>query len=107
MIETRSEEFWCVEEKMHLKHITLCTALSCWPMFLRNCYRLCNNSKGKRYRNKITQLIVPQLEDIAFRDLLFQQDSAPYHTAHEILNILHKSFSGQVISRLGCYDLAI
>lgn len=47
---------------------------------------------GKRYCTILSQFFVPQLNDIAFEDLFFQQDSAMRHTAREISTVLYEFF---------------
>ena len=48
----------------------------------------------------IIQFCVPQLQDMDV-NMWFQQDGATCHTPREIIQLLHESFPGLVISRFG------
>ena len=59
---------------------------------------------GANYRAMIEHFLLPQLqsdEDFSNGSLFFQQDGATPHTARETMDLLHKLFPNNVISRRG------
>lgn len=65
---------------------------------------------GERYRNRITQLFEPQLEDIVLEYLNFQLKGATCHTARATLNDLARVFflvvpSIILVIRIGHHDV--
>ena len=56
---------------------------------------------GVRYRNRITEFLWPQLDDMDMEDMWYPQDGATCHTPRETTELLRKKFPGRVISRNG------
>jgi len=49
----------------------------------------------------ITDLFVPQLNDVNVKEFWFQQDGATCHTARDTINLLQETFDERIISRNG------
>ncbi|GFT56727.1 putative transposable element [Trichonephila clavipes] len=56
---------------------------------------------GDRYRDIITNLITPELNNHDVQELWFQQDGATCHTARATIDLLKDTFGDRLISRFG------
>lgn len=71
------------------------------PYFFKNEAGANVTVNGARYRDMITNFLVPEIEARDLDDIWFQQDGATCHTARETMDILKQRFGEQLISRLG------
>ncbi|GFX57007.1 putative transposable element [Trichonephila clavipes] len=56
---------------------------------------------GDRYRAKITNFFIPELNNRDVQELWFQQDGATCHTARATIDLLKDTFGDRLISRFG------
>ncbi|GFU91816.1 uncharacterized protein TNCV_3192031 [Trichonephila clavipes] len=56
---------------------------------------------GDRYRAKITNFFIPELNNHDVQELWFQQDGATCHTARATIDLLKDTFGDRLISRFG------
>ncbi|GFT28693.1 uncharacterized protein NPIL_536991 [Nephila pilipes] len=66
------------------------------PYFFKNEDAQSVNVTVTRYRDMITQIFLPKLDDSDVDDTRFQQDGATCHTAHETIQLLHEIFPARV-----------
>lgn len=59
---------------------------------------------GVRYREMITDFLVPKIQELDINDLWFQQDGATCHTTRETLILLASHFDENIISRFGPFN---
>ena len=91
------------ESALHPEKITVWYGL--WaggingPYFFRDDQDRHVTVNGKRYRSMITEYFLPQLDDMVFEDIWFQQDGARSHTANITINFLGSKFRERIISR--------
>lgn len=71
------------------------------PFFFENATGQTTTVDGARYRAMITQLFLPQLDELGLGNMWFQQDGATAHTARATTDILKEAFPGRLISRFG------
>lgn len=84
------------------------------PLFSGYCVPNTGNAwsvNSHYYRNKITPFVMPQLKNIAFKDMRFQQDGATCHIARQTWTVLYEYFlvvtSPVLETRFGQNHLAI
>ena len=89
------------EKQMHPQRVTVCCGF--WagdiiePYFFQNeAGQAAINVNGARYCDTITQFFLPKLNDI---NMDINISTRQYHTANEIIQLLHEIFSGCVLSR--------
>ena len=93
------------EKQMHPQHVTVWCGF--WaggiigPYFFENETGQAAIVNGARYRDTIIQFFLPKLDDTDMTNMWFQQDGATCHTANEIIQLLHETFSDRVLSRFG------
>ncbi|GFX41054.1 transposable element Tc3 transposase [Trichonephila clavipes] len=56
---------------------------------------------GDRYRARITNFFIPELNNHDAQELWFQQDGATCHTARATIDLLKDTFGDRLISRFG------
>ncbi|GFS47996.1 hypothetical protein TNCV_3599441 [Trichonephila clavipes] len=56
---------------------------------------------GDRYRARITNFFIPELNNHDVQELWFQQDGATCHTARATIDLLKDTFGDRLISRFG------
>ncbi|VVC43567.1 Hypothetical protein CINCED_3A023722 [Cinara cedri] len=71
------------------------------PRFFKNESGQNVTVNGARYRDMITDYLLPEIEARDLDDIWFQQDGATCHTARETLALLREQFGEQLISRFG------
>ena len=54
---------------------------------------------GERYRQMLTDFLWPQLTQLGWDNMWFQQDGATCHTARETINLIKQMFGERVISQ--------
>ncbi|GFV89273.1 hypothetical protein TNCV_286061 [Trichonephila clavipes] len=60
---------------------------------------------GDRYRARITNFFIPELNNHDVQELWFQQDGATCHTARATIDLLKDTFGDRLISRFGPVNL--
>ncbi|GFU91063.1 putative DD41D transposase [Trichonephila clavipes] len=94
-----------VETPLHPEKLTVWCAL--WaggiigPYFLKNDEGHNVSVNGDRYRAKITNFFIPELNNRDVQELWFQQDGATCHTARATIDLLKDTFGDHLISRFG------
>ncbi|GFW34001.1 uncharacterized protein TNCV_286851 [Trichonephila clavipes] len=58
-------------------------------------------SNGNRYRAKVTNFFIPELNNDDIQELWFQQDGATCHTARATIDLLKDTLGDRLISRFG------
>ncbi|GFT85723.1 putative DD41D transposase [Trichonephila clavipes] len=97
-----------VETPLHLEKLTVWCAL--WaggiigPYFFKNDEGHNVTVNGDRYRARITNFFIPELNNHDVQLLWFQQDGATYHTAPATIDLLKNTFGDRLISRFGPVD---
>ncbi|GFT68831.1 putative DD41D transposase [Trichonephila clavipes] len=71
------------------------------PYFFKNDEGHNVTVNGDRYRGKISNFFIPELNNHDVQELWFQQDSAPCHTARATIDLLKNTFGDRLISRFG------
>lgn len=71
------------------------------PYFFKNENGRNVTVNGLRYREMITDYLVPKIQELDIHDIWFQQDGATCHTARETMNLLATHFDENIISRFG------
>lgn len=66
-----------------------------WSIFLKNEAGHNVEVNGKRYRDIINDIFVPELEHVEVHDLWFQQDAGTYHRAHETITLFQKAIAAK------------
>ena len=61
-------------------------------------------ANGEPYKSMLTDLFIPQIEDMDQADIHFQQDAATCHNTRENMSILRDHFPGRLISWFGDVD---
>ena len=94
-----------VEKPMYPERVTVWCGL--WaggvigPYFFKNDFGQAATVIGVRYREMITDLLRPEIEDMNLDNMWFQQDGATCLTANETMALLREKFNDRVISRRG------
>ncbi|GFU62121.1 uncharacterized protein TNCV_2428261 [Trichonephila clavipes] len=94
-----------VETPLHPEKLTVWCAL--WaggmigPYFFKNDEGHNVTVNGDRYRAKITNFFIPELNNHDVQELWFQQDGATCHTARATIDLLKDTFGDRLISRFG------
>ncbi|GFW43064.1 uncharacterized protein TNCV_1474591 [Trichonephila clavipes] len=63
--------------------------------------KLIHKFNGDRYRARITNFFIPELNNHDVQELWFQQDGATCHTARATIDLLKDTFGDRLISRFG------
>lgn len=71
------------------------------PFFFKNEANETVTTNGPRYREMISNFLIPKIEELDLGDMWFQQDGATAHTASESIDLLRGPFGEQIISRFG------
>ncbi|GFW96140.1 DUF4817 domain-containing protein [Trichonephila clavipes] len=94
-----------VETPLHPEKLTVWGAL--WaggiidPYFFKNDEGHNVTVNGDRYRAKITNFFIPELNNHDVQELSFRQDGATCHTARATIDLLKDTFGDRLISRFG------
>lgn len=56
---------------------------------------------GIRYRSMLTEFFWPEINNIEYQNMWFQQDGATSHTARDTIDLLKEKFDKKIISRNG------
>ncbi|GFV08599.1 transposable element Tc3 transposase [Trichonephila clavipes] len=94
-----------VETPLHPEKLTVWCAL--WgggiigPYFFKNDEGHNVTVNGRRYRAKITNFFIPELNSHVVQELWFQTDGATCHTARATIDLLKDTFGDRLISRFG------
>ncbi|GFW69164.1 DUF4817 domain-containing protein [Trichonephila clavipes] len=92
-----------VETPLHPEKLTVWCAL--WAGGIIGSYFFKNDEghnvtvNGDRYRAKITNFFIPELNNHDIQELWFQQDGAKCHTARATIDLLKDTFGDHLISR--------
>ncbi|GFX98213.1 putative DD41D transposase [Trichonephila clavipes] len=94
-----------VETPLHPEKLTVwCTLWACviiGPYFFKNDEGHNVTVNGDRYRAKITNFFIPELNIQDVQELWFQQDGATCHTARATIDLLKDTLGDRLISRFG------
>ncbi|GFT62492.1 uncharacterized protein TNCV_4600931 [Trichonephila clavipes] len=94
-----------VETPLHPEKLTVWCAL--WAGGIIGSYFFKNDEghnvtvNGDRYRARITNFFIPELNNHDVQELWFQQHGATCHTARVIIDLLKDTFGDRLISRFG------
>ncbi|GFX67464.1 macroglobulin complement-related [Trichonephila clavipes] len=72
-----------------------------YTMFKGEKPSLCVTVNGDRYRARITNFFIPELNNHDVQELWFQQDGATCHTARATIDLLKHTLGDRLISRFG------
>ncbi|GFT68259.1 DUF4817 domain-containing protein [Trichonephila clavipes] len=94
-----------VKTPLHPEKLTVWCAI--WaggiigPYFFKNDEGHNVTVNGDRYRARITNFFIPELNNHDVQELWFQQDGATCHTARATIDLLKGTFGDSLISRFG------
>ncbi|GFX34890.1 transposable element Tc3 transposase [Trichonephila clavipes] len=90
-----------VETPLHPEKLTVGALYGLVESFFKNDEGHNVTVNGDRYRAKITNFFIPELNNHDVQELWFQQDDATCHTARATIDLLKDTFGDRLISRFG------
>ena len=93
------------ERPLHSPRVTVWCGISAanvlGPYFFENDDGTTSTITGEKYRSKIRNFMIPEIERLELNHACFQQDGATSHTVRETTALLKEHFPARLISRFG------
>lgn len=110
MFNRKNNHYWSTENPLVVRERNhqVRFSINCWCAILGNrvlaVHFYHGNLTGARYLELLEEVLLPAIDDLPLNvrmQLMFQQDGAPPHNAHEATDFLNGQFPGRVIATNG------